>query len=999
MRPRRVGSGIWVVASVAVVATMVASSLAVAGAAWTGSSATDSPAAPTPAVGLTVTVSPSPASIDSGQSVALTATASGTAPYKGYQWWEGTYDACGASSGNRPILGANLSSYTTPALTSSEYFCVNVTDSESPAVNASSAPVLVTVNPTLSDAAVTPVAPVADKGAALTLTENVTGGTPAYTYQWYSGTSGACSPFDPISGATTASLLVSTTTVGSTSYCVVVGDHSATAWAGNRSASDTVTVDAAVVAPAPTPSGDYGDSGQTYTLTATPSGGTGTYSLQWLGGTSATCSSDSTKLGTARTQSVTPTTSPSYYCYEVKDTSVGATFVDSPTTEIVVNGTLTAGGITPSSVAFDLGTTLPETANLTANPSGGSLTGPSGAFPTYRYQWRSGTYPTCAADTNLTGQTNRWLDVSTTTVVSSTYFCYQVTDANATVAYSSPLLVVVNPALVAPTPTPASSQVDLGQSLTLSAPTPVGGTGTFSYQWFEGSGCTLVGSTWTLSGTLLPFNTSATLTVYPAANATYFYRVTDSSSGSYALGERSECSPLAAVTVHPALTPAAPSVSPTGAIDVGQTVTLTRTAVPAGEGTPVVTYAWLTGSSPTCSADQLVSGQTGTTYVPTPPPVGTTYYCYRVTDGSATPPQDYSPTIAVLVDPVVSAAAVTVASGQVPYVDAGPGGSASAESVTLVANPSGGTAPYTYQWYAGAAANCTADLTASGKIAGATGATYVASGLSSSTAFCYTVTDSASPPVVQHPPNAFLVTVEPQLGAGTPTASVASLDLGQSVALTATPSGGYFPTGYTAIYQWFSATAAACTAGGTTLSLLAGATSSPVTIAPTAAGTSYFCYRVSDDSNGNPVQQSALSTTAVSVKVNPTLSAATGPTCEDFGAAAWTGTFTSCSNAKAGDHVTLIANPSGGNTAEYAYRWYNGTSTVCASDPAMTGATGSSINVIVPATPGNYYCYSVNDGSLATPLLSPTYFLDPPSAVTEAPALLVAADPVAGTRT
>jgi large repetitive protein len=990
MRVRRVTSHATVLAVVGVVVAMVACSLAVGSATWSGTPGASGGDASTPAATLTVTIAPSSPAIDSGQNVTLTATAS-PLPASGYQWWEGTYPSCGSTSGNRPIPGATGSSYTTPPLTSSEYFCVNATGGSPPA-NASSAATLVTVNPAVADVAVTPASPTVDANVAVTLTENATGGSGALTYTWYSGTSGSCNPFDPVAGATASAYTVpGTSTVGSTSYCVVVNDHSSTAWAGNRSASDTVTVVSAVAAPAPTPSGDAGDSGQSFTLTAAPSGGTGTYTLQWLGGSSSACSGDSTKLGNARTQVVTPTASTDEFCYTVKDSSVNAPVVDSPTTAVTISPTLTAGAITPSTAAFDLGTTLPETVNLTANPSGGTLTGPTGSFPNYLYQWRNGTYATCSVDANIAGATHSWLDLSTASVRSSLYFCYSVTDANGTVAYSSPLLVTVNPALVAGAPSPQSSELDAGDAETLSAPQPTGGTQPFTYQWFEGTGCTLSGTTWTLSGSLIPGATGSTVSVAPTATASYFYRVTDSSDGTYALGERSECSPAATVTVNPALTPAAPSVSPTGALDLGETVTLTRSNVPGTEGTPVVTYAWLSGASATCSADQTVSGQTGTTYTPPAPPLGTTYYCYVVSDGSASPPLIYSSTIAVVVNDPPVAGAVTIASGQVPYVDAGPSGGASAESVTLVANPSLGTGTYAYQWYEGTAANCTADIGSAGKISGATGATYVASGLSSSTAFCYTVTDQASPARTQQPANAFLVTVEPTLTAGKPTASVSSLDLGETVTLTAAASGGYFPSTYTALYQWFTSTAASCSSG--TLALVAGATTSPATVAPTVSGTAYYCYRVTDDSNGNPVQQSATSATAVSAHVYLALAAGTAPGCADYGSAAWTGTPTSCAAAKPGDHITLTATPSGGNASDYAYRWYNGTSSVCGTDAVMSGQTGASLEVIVPPTAGSYYCYSINDGSLATPIESPTYFLDPPSG--SAPQVVVLAAEVA----
>jgi hypothetical protein len=993
MMERKMGH-VTLIAGVAVVLlAMIGSSLAAMSGSWTAGSASSGAASTTPAAsGLSVAIGPNPAAVDVGQSVVLTATASGgTSPYKGYQWWEGTFANC-LPGGNLPIPGATSAMYTTPVLTSSEYFCVNVTDSESPAVNVSSPVDLVTVNPDVVVAAPTPTAPTIDSGQTVKLTEIATYGTAPLNYQWYSGGATGCSPFDPISGATAATYTPTPPPTTTTSYCVVVGDHSSTSWAGVQSPSATVTVDPALAAPAPTPSGDYGDLGQSFKLTATPSGGTGSYSLQWYGGSSVTCSSDSsTGLGTAQTQTVTPTTTGSTnYCYTVTDTSTSAPVKASPTTAVVINATLTVGPISPSSVFFDLGTTTAEQVNLTAKASNGALTSPSGPHPTYRYQWRSGTYPQCGSDNSVTGATNPWLVVLSTSVPASLYYCLAAEDANNTIEYSSPVLVTVDPALSAPAPSPQTSQIDFGRVVPLTA-NPGGGTGpgTYSYQWFQGSGCTLTGGVWTLSGGLIPGATSSTVNVAPSVNGTtYFYRVTDSSTGLLELGQESECSPIATVGVNPALTPGAPTISVSTSIDLGQSVKLTRPSVPAGEGTPVIAYQWRSGTTSNCSADSNIAGQTGTTYGPIVPPAGTTWYCYAVTDGSVDAPLIASASVSVTVNSILSPGSIS--SVGTPYVDQGPGGTPSQENVTLLSSYAGvgGTAPYSYQWYAGVASTCSAIIVPADLIPGATGSTYTTPALSSTLAYCYQITDQSTPHEVANTTTPFLVTVELPLVAGKPAASLSSLDLGQSVTLTAAPQRGDPPY---AAYQWFTASGPTC-AG---LGLVALATSSPATVTPTATGPIYFCYRVTDSSNGNPVQESAYSSAAVGITVYPALTVSGAPACKDYGTALWTGTGASCTGAQPGDHVTLTATPTGGNSSNYAYTWYNGTSSVCQSDPVMMGKVASSVNVIVPSTPGSYYCYIVNDGTHNDSATSLTYFLDPaPSSSSGAsPAAAVPAAP------
>ncbi len=73
-----------------------------------------------------------------------------------------------------------------------------------------------------------------------------------------------------------------------------------------------------------------------------------------------------------------------------------------------------------------------------------------------------------------------------------------------------------------------------------------------------------------------------------------------------------------------------------------------------------------------------------------------------------------------------------IAGGPVPSYSRLPYGG----TVTLTANPSGGTAPYVYQWYSGASSTCSADTA----ISGATSSTYVTG---SADYYCYLIKDSS----------------------------------------------------------------------------------------------------------------------------------------------------------------------------------------------------------------------------------------------------------------
>ena len=104
----------------------------------------------------------------------------------------------------------------------------------------------------------------------------------------------------------------------------------------------------------------------------------------------------------------------------------------------------------------------------------------------------------------------------------------------------------------------------------------------------------------------------------------------------------------------------------------------------------------------------------------------------------------------------------------------------------LQSQASGGTLPYTYQWYYGTSQTCSADT-----LLGATTANYLVNP-STVTYYCYKVTDSATTNAVAYS-NARPIVVYPDPTASTPEPSGTALDLGQSVTYNTIISGGSYP--------------------------------------------------------------------------------------------------------------------------------------------------------------------------------------------------------------
>ena len=232
-----------------------------------------------------VTISPSPASVDHGQTMTLTATASGASGTVSYQWY-----ASGSCPTTSLITGATSATYTTPALTATTSYCVTASDSTG--VVATSAADQVTVNPALGTPSISPTSPSIDLGQSVTFTSAWSGGTPVYSARIYSSATASCSASSTFlvtvttSGSATSATFPAVSPTQNTSYCVVLSDSAVGSPAQSTISTppDPVTVhgDPSVTTPVPSPH-PSADVGQPVTFTSTASGGSGSDSYVWSG--------------------------------------------------------------------------------------------------------------------------------------------------------------------------------------------------------------------------------------------------------------------------------------------------------------------------------------------------------------------------------------------------------------------------------------------------------------------------------------------------------------------------------------------------------------------------------------------------------------------------------------------------------------------------------------------------------------------------------------------
>lgn len=418
---------------------------------------------------------PASVTINSGQTTVLRVTAAGDTPLT-YQWYRG-------SSGNTTIpVGGNSAAFTTPTLSSSTSYWVNVSNAANPSGANSNTAIVSVVQP--ATVVTDPASKSIISGQSTTLSVVASGSTPL-NYQWYQGISGVSSnPVGTNSAAYTTPVLTETT-----NYWVRVTN--AANPGGDNSATATITVNTPAVITTQ-PAAVTINSGQTTTLNVTASG-TAPLTYQWYEGASGVTT---TPVGTNAPSFTTPvlTSDKSYW---VKVTNVAN-----------ASGALSNSVLVSVNQPAAISSSPASTAIVSGNPVNLSVD-VTGTAPIH-YQWYEG----ASGDTSHPVGVDS-ADFASAALSSSTSYWVRVSNvANPTGADSSTAQVTVNDPVVI-TQQPLAAPLNSGESanLTLTAT----GTQPITYQWYQGES----GDTSTPVGTNSNQFSTPSLTV----STTYWARV------------------------------------------------------------------------------------------------------------------------------------------------------------------------------------------------------------------------------------------------------------------------------------------------------------------------------------------------------------------------------------------------------------------------------------------------------------------------------------------
>lgn len=532
---------------------------------------------------------------------------------------------------------------------------------------------VITINPAPTFTS-QPIGNTACQGALLvplTIAITSAGGSPLY--QWYSNTVSNTTSGTLITGETNAIYAPPSSAIGTLYYyCVITLSSGGCASLTSATAAVTISPTATItLQPLATQNICVGVTIPS-PLTVNFSGGTGAASYQWFSNTSNS-TVGGTAIAGAINASYTPavfTSAGTFYYYVVLTLSGnGCGTTTSTVAAVNVSADPTITSQPNASQTLCQGTT-PVTLSVTA----------VGGLGTFSYQWYatpttsipSATGSTFVPNTNIVGTTNYYC------IVSQPGLGCEVTSANAQV-------------VVVPAPTissqPQSSAICIG-----GVPNPLSvaytnGTGTASYQWYDGAG-------------LILGATNATFTPTLTATTSYYCIITFSSGGCTNI-----TSNTAVITVEPLPTiDFQPLI--TQNICVGGVIPPLTVSYLNGAGTP--TYQWYSNSSSSTTGGTPV----GTNSASFSPPVfntaGTFYYYATVSlsgNGCGTATSNSSEVI-VVADPILNTqpfATQTLCQGTTP--------------TTLAVTASGGLGVFSYQWYS--------NSPPSTLLAGATNDTYI----------------------------------------------------------------------------------------------------------------------------------------------------------------------------------------------------------------------------------------------------------------------------------
>ncbi|NUY79666.1 gliding motility-associated C-terminal domain-containing protein [Flavobacterium sp. MAH-1] len=582
-----------------------------------------------------------------GSVSALSVSVSGGTGAPAYQWFSNTTNS---SAGGNPISGATSSSYTPPIFNTAGnfyyYVVASFTGSGCGAATSQVAQVQAIPDPTLT----------AQPIAAQTLCQNATpqtlqvsasGGSGAFSYQWYVNNVNNTTGGNPVSGAINATFTPPTATVGTLYYYCVVSQP--VSGCGVTSSTSAVLVNTSPSVVNQPVSSQVCLGGTVPVLSFTTANGQGTATYQWFSNTANSNSGGSAITGATSATYTPPANTQGIVYYYCEITFSGITGSCATIATQVASVEVTPGA---SVSAQPIPTQTLCVGGTVATPLSVAYTGGTGT-PTY--QWYSNTVNSTSGGQPV--GTNSSSFTPSVYTAPGTYYYYVSIQLSA--SGCAPVTSQVAQVEVVPDPT-VTTQPIASQTLcpnetptTLSVSVADGIGTSYTYQWY-------VSATPNGTGTPLALQTNPDFVPPTTTAGTLYYYCIIGQPTSVSCNVQSDVS---SVTVSPAPQITVQPISQT--ICNGQTLSALAFTTVNGVGTPA--YQWFSNTSLSNVGGSPISGATSATYLPNNAIVGEFYYYATVTFSALTGNCSSVSTDAVQIsinqDPVISNQAQTICSG------------------------------------------------------------------------------------------------------------------------------------------------------------------------------------------------------------------------------------------------------------------------------------------------------------------------------------------------
>uniref|UniRef100_UPI00404A0FDF PKD domain-containing protein n=1 Tax=Flavobacterium sp. TaxID=239 RepID=UPI00404A0FDF len=584
-----------------------------------------------------------------------------------YQWFSNNIDA---NNGGTLISGATQSTYAPPVFTTvgNFYYYAQVTLSGTGCGVATTNTSLVEVvaDPLINQQPIS-VQTLCEGSLATTLEVQSTGGTGSFSYQWFSSNTNNTASGTEISGATNSFFTPLTNMVGTQYYYCEISQ---------TGAGCSVISNIAEVIVVPSPTFTTPPMSSSVCLDGLPTlllvdfiNGTGTVSYQWYSN-----SDNNTTTGIAIANATNETFLPPsnitgtiFYYVIVSFSEGGCTSITSQTAAITINPLPTISTQPTSSQTICVGGSIPA---LSVAYQGG--------VGTATYQWFSNTNNSNTGGTLITNANQPTYTPPAFTTVGNFYYYAVVTlsgDGCGTITSNTSLVeVVADPIL---NQQPLSTQTLCENSLATSLVVqPVGGTGSFSYQWFSSN------TNNTASGTEISGATNSFFTPSTNVVGTQYYYCEISQTGAGC----SVISNIAEVIVVPSPT----IISQPESSLICQEGTPTLLSVAFNNGTGIASFQWYNNTSNSNIGGSLINGATNADYSPPSDIIGTTYYYVIITFSEGGCTSILSNTATVTINPLPTISTQPTESQTICV-----GGSIAPLSIGY----SNGVGSPTYQWF------------------------------------------------------------------------------------------------------------------------------------------------------------------------------------------------------------------------------------------------------------------------------------------------------------